>query len=227
MKRKNKAWTVQELKRLDDLLQVYTPTEIAQMGFFPDRTESAICHGRDYVKGLHDWEKTPPRKRPKRPHHRQRAFFNVAAIAAVALCLCGCRTQNRVVTVTVPEVHEVHHWHTDSTNQSDSVIHEKETVVMQADSATMAHFGIQLKENERAWMIRTKELEKQLQRMERLIAERDTVHDSIPMPYPVEVEVKVPAQLTAWQRFRLSLGNVMLYALLIIGGLWLWKLWRK
>lgn len=215
MKRKNKAWTVPELKRLDDLLQVYTPTEIAQMGFFPDRTESAICHGRDYVKGLHDWKKTSPRKRLKRPHHRQRAFFTVAAIAAGALCIGGCRTQERVVTVTVPEVHEVHHWHTDSTNQSDSVIHEKEMVVMQADSATMAQFGIQLKENERAWMIRTKELEKQLQRMERLIAERDTVHDSIPHPYPVEVEV--PAQLTWWQQARLHLANIVLWLLLIIG----------
>jgi hypothetical protein len=157
----------------------------------------------------------------------KRAFFTFAAIAAGLLCLGGCKVNERVVTVTVPEVHEVHHWHTDSTNQSDTLIHEKETVVMQADSATMAQFGIQLKENERAWMIRTKELERQLQRMERLIAERDTVHDSIPKPYPVEVVKEVPAKLTAWQQFRMSMGNVLLYALLILVGTWMWRIWRK
>ena len=147
----------------------------------------------------------------------KRAFFTFAAIAAGMLCLGGCKVNERVVTVTVPEVHEVHHWHTDSTNQSDTLIHEKETVVMQADSATMAQFGIQLKENERAWMIRTKELERQLQRMERLIAERDTVHDSIPMPYPVEVDVKVPAELTWWQQARLHMANIVLWLLLLVG----------
>lgn len=142
---------------------------------------------------------------------RIKAFFTIAAIAAGLLCIGGCKTKERVVTVTVPEVHEVHHWHTDSTATSDSVIHEKETVVMQADSAMMAQFGVQLRENERAWLIKTKELERQLQRMERMISERDTVRDSI--PYPVPVPEYVPAELTWWQKTRMHAGEALLVLL--------------
>lgn len=35
--------------------------------------------------------------------------------------------------------------------------------------------------------------------------------------------VEVQAQLTWWQQFRLSLGNVLLYTLAIFIGVWLWK----
>lgn len=135
----------------------------------------------------------------------------IVAVAAMLLCLGGCKTKERVVTVTIPKVHEVHHWHTDSTETSDSVIHEKETVVMQADSAMMAQFGIQLNNCERAWLIKTKELERQIQRMERLIAERDTIHDSI--PYPVPVPEYVEKELTWWQKTRMYAGEALLWVL--------------
>lgn len=149
------------------------------------------------------------------------AFFTYAALAAGLLFLTGCKTQELVVTV--PEVHEVHHWHTDSTHNGDTLIREKETVVLPADSAMMAQFGVQLREHERAWMIRTREMERQLQRMERTVTDRDTLHDSI--PYPVEVTKEVPAQLTWWQQMRLSLANMGMYVLgfLLLG----WILRRR
>lgn len=47
----------------------------------------------------------------------------------------------------------------------------------------------------------------------------DTIYkaklDSVPKPYPVEVEVE--RQLTWWQQARLHLANIVLYALLILG----------
>ena len=145
-----------------------------------------------------------------------RTFFTCAALAAGLLCLTGCKTQDLVLTV--PEIHEVHHWHTDSTHNGDTLIREKETVVLPADSAMMAQFGVQLREHERAWMIRTRELERQLQRMERTVTDRDTLHDSI--PYPVEVPVEVPAELTWWQQTRLHLANVVLWLLGILAVVW-------
>ena len=50
--------------------------------------------------------------------------------------------------------------------------------------------------------------------------------DSVPVPYPVEVQV--PAELTWWQQTRLHLANVLLWTLLIAGAGWLLKkkLWR-
>ena len=147
------------------------------------------------------------------------AFVATFMVTLLLCALLGSCTTTKYVPVI--ETHTEHHWHTDSTATSDSVIHEKETVVMQADSAMMARFGIQLKENERAWLIRTKELEQQIRKMERMIAERDTVHDSI--PYPVKVPEYVEKDLTWWQQTRLHIANVVLWTLLLCGILWLIK----
>ena len=59
----------------------------------------------------------------------------------------------------------------------------------------------------------TKYIEKQVH--DTLIqVERDT----IPQPYPYEVEV--PARLSWWQKTRMHIGEVTLIALLAIGGYW-------
>ena len=49
--------------------------------------------------------------------------------------------------------------------------------------------------------------------------------DTIPQPYPVEVEVE--RQLTWWQRFRLSIANITLGVLLIWGIAWGIKIYFK
>lgn len=45
--------------------------------------------------------------------------------------------------------------------------------------------------------------------------------DSIPRPYPVEVQVE--RELTAWQTFRLHLANVVLIALGLLIAVWVWR----
>ena len=52
-------------------------------------------------------------------------------------------------------------------------------------------------------------------------AQRDTVHDSIPVPYTVIKEV--PAPLTWWQQTRLHLANILLYLILIVGIIYIGK----
>lgn len=61
----------------------------------------------------------------------------------------------------------------------------------------------------------------EVERLRRIYIEKtkhDTIYisktDSVPTPYPVEVEV--PAPLTWWQQARLHLANIVLWAL----GLW-------
>ena len=136
--------------------------------------------------------------------------FLIMIVVALLLCLLfsGCTTTKYV---TVPQQHTEHHWHTDSVFQRDSVVKETLTTVMQLDSAEMSRYGIQLKSAERAWLVKTAELERQIQQLMQLSATRDTVRDSI--PYPVEVPVEVPAQLTWWQQTRLHIANVVLYLL--------------
>lgn len=132
--------------------------------------------------------------------------------------LTSCTTTR---VVTVPEVHEQHHWHTDSVIKRDSVIHDRQTTIRELDSAAMAQYGIQLKQNEKAWMVSVAELRREVERLESMTADRDTVRDSIPVPYPVEKIV--PAELSWWQQARIHLANILLYGLVIVGIILLGK----
>ena len=124
--------------------------------------------------------------------------------------LCSCSTQQ---IVPVPEIHEQHHWHTDSIHQTDSIIRETQTTIMQLDSAAMASYGIQLKSAERAWLVKSNELERQIQQLMQLSQTKDTVRDSI--PYPVEVVKEVPAKLSWWQGLLVRLGYIALAIVII------------
>ena len=119
----------------------------------------------------------------------------------------GCKN---VEYVPVESSHTEHHWHTDSVRQVDSIYHEKETTIMQLDSAEMAKYGIQLKNAERAWLVKSWELERQIEALQRLTAERDIVHDSIPVPYSVE------KRLTKWQQAKVDWGGWALLVLIVL-----------
>ena len=131
----------------------------------------------------------------------------IGLVAALIIgVLNSCATKEKIVPV--PEIHEQHHWHTDSVHQTDSIIHEKETTIMQLDSAAMAKYGIHLKSAERAWLVKTAELQRQIERLEAMSIQKDSVHDSI--PYPVEVIKEVPAKLSWWHGLLVRLGYVSL-----------------
>lgn len=140
--------------------------------------------------------------------------------ALLLLAVMGSCTTTKYVTV--PEVHE--HWHhqTDTIMRTDSIIDHQQIIIREVDSATMAQYGIELKDMQRAWLIENNRLRKQLSELMQSRADTTIVHDSIPVPYPVEV--KVPAELTQWQQIRISLANLLLYA---IGALAAWLLLKK
>lgn len=144
------------------------------------------------------------------------SIIGIAVALLAAFLFSGCASTKYV---PMPEVHEEHHWHTDSVHKTDSVYHEKETTIMQLDSAEMARYGIQLKSAERAWLVKTAELQRQIERLEAMSATKDSVHDSI--PYPVEVIKEVPAQVTGWRMWLIRIGYG---AVLLTIGLACWLL---
>jgi hypothetical protein len=93
------------------------------------------------------------------------------------------------------------------------VIRETQTTIMQLDSAEMARYGIALNKAERAWLVKSKELERQIQQLMKLSQTKDTVRDSI--PYPVEVIKEVPAKLSWWQGLLVRLGYIALAIVII------------
>ena len=139
-------------------------------------------------------------------------LIGILSIMVALWFLCSCTTTRYV---TVPEVHEQHHWHTDSVHKTDSVIHEKQTTIRELDSAAMAQYGIQIRQNEKAWLVMSNELRREIERLEAMCADRDTVRDSIPKPYPVEVIKEVPRQKTWLERVMFTIGIIAVMILIL------------
>lgn len=125
------------------------------------------------------------------------AFTTFILTMGTALFMLSCKTEY----IPVETSHTEHHWHTDSIKEVDSVIHERHTTIMQLDSAAMAQYGIQLKNAERAWLVKSWELERQIEQLQKMSAIRDTTRDTIQVPYPVE------KKLSKWQQAKVDWGG--------------------
>lgn len=119
----------------------------------------------------------------------------------LGLLLTGCTTTEYV---PVPEVHE--HWHhtTDTVRQTDSIIDRQTTTIREVDSATMAQYGIQMKDMQRAWLIETNRLQRELSELRE--THTDTVHERDSIPYPVEVVKEVPRERSSAEWMLLIIG---------------------
>lgn len=149
------------------------------------------------------------------------AYIIAMAIGVLICSLFSSCTTTQYVPVT--EQHTEHHWHTDSVRERDSTHTENTTIIREVDSAAMAKYGIQMDRNQKAWLVLQREMEQRLRELEHMTATRDTIHDSIPVPTPVEVIKEVPAKLTWCQQTRIHLANILLYLLLIVGIIYIGK----
>lgn len=146
------------------------------------------------------------------------AKFLIAFVVIAALfMLTGCKTQY----VPVTEVHTEYKHTVDSVRQIDSIFHEKETVVMQLDSAAMAEYGIQLKNAERAWLVRSKEMEREIARL--MAKKTDTVVkiDSVP-----KIVIK-EKELSKFQQLKMDAGGAAIFIALALILLLIIKLAMK
>lgn len=131
-------------------------------------------------------------------------------ITILMLAFCSCKS---VEYVPVIETRTEHHWHTDSVRQRDSTHTERETVIRELDSAAMARYGIQMQANQRAWLVLQREIENRLRELEHMTAQRDTVRDSIPVPYPVTQYVE--KKLSTWQVVLMTIGTLTLMGIMV------------
>ena len=138
-------------------------------------------------------------------------FVAAVLLAAIVMFLfTGCK---HVEYVTVPQVKTEHHWHTDTLERVDSVIDHQQTIIREVDSAMMAQFGIQLKSAERAWLIQNDRLQREIDRLRQVTQQADTIRDSIPVPYPVEVVKEVKAAPSLFQKILMGIGWLSLTVL--------------
>jgi len=123
-----------------------------------------------------------------------------AAVVGLSL-LASCKTHERIVTIETVR--------TDTTyitrHERDSIhVHDSIHVRERGDTVLIDRWHTQWRDR---WRYDTIYISKT---------------DSVPRPYPVEVEV--PAPLTWWQQARLHLANIVLLVL----GLWaVVKIWKR
>jgi hypothetical protein len=135
----------------------------------------------------------------------------------VAVALAGCKSGENVVTV--PEIHE--HWHhtSDTIRQTDSIIDHQTTIIRELDSAAMARYGIRLQGMQKAWLVESNRLQRELSELRQ--SKTDTVieRDSVPVPYPVIKEVKKPLNFFEKAMMGTGIGSIvgiLFYCIILI-----------
>ena len=135
----------------------------------------------------------------------------------IVLLLCGCSPK----VVTVPEVHTEHHYLMDTIREKDSVIDKQTTIIRQVDSATMAMYGIKLKAAEKAWLVQNDRLQREIERLQSISKQADSVKDEKPVPVPVE------KKLTKWQQIKIRFTDYAIVAVIILVLVYLLWLRRR
>lgn len=159
----------------------------------------------DTDTGCSDRQPQPPRYLPLIGWY----LLTVAIVVLIGWLLMGCTT-TRYVPVT--ETRTEHHWHTDTVKERDSTHTERETVIREVDSAAMARYGIQMQANQRAWLVLQREMENRLRELEHRSANKDTVRDSIPVPYKVTEYVERRRSAMEW-------GLLVIGIIALVGGI--------
>lgn len=138
----------------------------------------------------------------------------VLVLLCIICLMSGCRTQY----VPVETVRTEYVNRTDTVHKTDTVTNERETVIREVnkgDSALLAKYGIQIKDNERMLLFLQTELAKKRS------AEREVQHDTIIRIDSIEVPYPVERQATRWERLKDWLTMLVLCAVCLIGIIWL------
>lgn len=108
-------------------------------------------------------------------------------LVVLVLFFVGCKS-TEYVPVVENHTETIHHH--DSVKEVDSVYSEKTTIIREVDSAVMAQYGIQLKAQERAWLIQTERLQREISRLKEMQKDSVSKQDSVPRIVIKEVEKK-------------------------------------
>lgn len=127
-----------------------------------------------------------------------------AALILALVMMAGCKTHEKIVTVERVRIDTTY-------------------ITRQQRDSIFVHDSTNVRERQKGDTIFV-----EVERLKRIFHEntvhdtiREATHDSIPVPYPVEVEVE--KKLSKWQQFRLQLGNIVLGGLGLLAVGWFVK----
>lgn len=125
----------------------------------------------------------------EREKKRADRFAELVILVGVILTLLFMASCQSVRYVPVESVRTEYINRTDTVRETDSIIHEKETIIREADSTTLSKLGLQLKEKERALLVIQRELERQKSARQEHRTDTIIVRDSVNVPVLVEKEL--------------------------------------
>lgn len=106
-----------------------------------------------------------------------------AACSAMVLLILASSCSGSRAVVVPPEVRQTEVRQRDTVYHTDSVVKTTNTIIRQADSATMAGYGIRLGRLERAWLVQ-RDNATGVSHSVTFVSHRDSiVHDTVPVPY--------------------------------------------
>lgn len=139
-------------------------------------------------------------------------YIFLAFIATIALL--GCKAKKSLEYVPVPEYHWRTEEKTDSVNNTDSVSESTTAILQEVDSSYLAELGI-IKPPSSAWLLRETHDKREKSSVNNTSVNTITLHDSVPVPYPVEVPVEVATPIPRWIGVLACLGLIPLSAFVI------------
>ena len=146
------------------------------------------------------------------------------AFVILACFMESCRSER---VATLPEYHETVVRQHDTLVRRDTVERERTVVVREVDSTAMAEYGIRLADSQRAWLVQTEELRREVSQLRQSTADTVIRHDSIPYPVEVPVVREVEKPPGRWQLLQQRVGKaVMLLLGLCLSGGFLFLLLR-
>ena len=116
----------------------------------------------------------------------------------LSLFLAGCCTCKDMPVQTI--VNEIHH--TQTVTERDTVFEQYNTIIREVDSVSLAAYGIQMQAAQKAWLVESRALQRQIREFQQQEAVHDTTTVFVDKPYPVEVE----RRLTWWQATAMRVG---------------------
>ena len=117
-------------------------------------------------------------------------FFGWYILAVfVLMCMMALLVSCKTQYVPVETVRTEYINRTDTVHKTDTVTNERETVIREVnkgDSALLAKYGIQIKDNERMLLFLQRELDKERSKEREVQHDTMIVRDTIQVPYTVE-----------------------------------------
>lgn len=147
----------------------------------------------------------------------------------VAFAVVGCSRHSVAPIVEPVHLHDtLHIYHNDTIRDVDSTIIERETIIREADSSLLAAYGvlgIQLKENEKAFLVLRQSIEQRIKELEE--KKIDTVYSKIEVPVPTPVIQEVEKPLPWWKESLMRLGGLVLLIGLVYVAVKVFRWWKQ